>query len=79
MFALARLIAFVYKIRMNVTKKRVSRCGLAVRRLAGKQKDLGSFRFGSLQAALLSVQVLYMLVSSGQSSKAELLKRTTAF
>ena len=25
----------------------VSRCGLAVRRLAGKQKDLGSIRFGS--------------------------------
>ena len=24
-----------------------SRCGLAVRRLAGKQKDLGSIRFGS--------------------------------
>ena len=25
----------------------VSRCGLAVRSLAGKQKDLGSIRFGS--------------------------------
>ena len=25
----------------------VSRCGLAARRLAGKQKDLGSIRFGS--------------------------------
>ena len=25
----------------------VSRCGLVVRRLAGKQKDLGSIRFGS--------------------------------
>ena len=25
----------------------MSRCGLAVRRLAGKQKDLGSNRFGS--------------------------------
>ena len=25
----------------------VSRCGLAVRRLAGKQMDLGSIRFGS--------------------------------
>ena len=25
----------------------VSRCGLAVRRLAGKQKDLGSIHFGS--------------------------------
>ena len=25
----------------------VSRCGLAVRRQAGKQKDLGSIRFGS--------------------------------
>ena len=25
----------------------VSRCGLAVKRLAGKQKDLGSIRFGS--------------------------------
>ena len=25
----------------------MSRCGLAVRRLAGKQKDLGSTRFGS--------------------------------
>ena len=25
----------------------VSRCGLTVRRLAGKQKDLGSIRFGS--------------------------------
>ena len=25
----------------------VSRCGLAVRRLAGEQKDLGSVRFGS--------------------------------
>ena len=25
----------------------VSRCGLAVRRLAGKQKDVGSIRFGS--------------------------------
>ena len=27
--------------------RRVSRCGLVVRRLAGKQKDLGSIRFGS--------------------------------
>ena len=25
----------------------MSRCGLAVRRYAGKQKDLGSIRFGS--------------------------------
>ena len=25
----------------------VSQCGLAVKRLAGKQKDLGSIRFGS--------------------------------
>ena len=25
----------------------LSRCGLVVRRLAGKQKDLGSIRFGS--------------------------------
>ena len=30
----------------------VSRCGLAVRRLAGKQKDLGSIRFGSLFSSL---------------------------
>ena len=29
------------------TRRPVSRCGLAVRRLAGKQKDLGSIRFGS--------------------------------
>ena len=30
----------------------VSRCGLAVRRLAGKQKDLGSIRFGSSFSSL---------------------------
>ena len=30
----------------------VSRCGLAVRRLAGKQKDLGSIRFGSPVSSL---------------------------
>ena len=30
----------------------VSRCGLAVRRLAGKQKDLGSIRFGSPSSSL---------------------------
>ena len=29
------------------TKWHVSRCGLAVRRQVGKQKDLGSIRFGS--------------------------------
>ena len=28
-------------------KDNLSRCGLVVRRLAGKQKDLGSIRFGS--------------------------------
>ena len=31
----------------SVAYKIVSRCGLVVRRLAGKQKDLGSIRFGS--------------------------------
>ena len=30
----------------------MSRCGLAVRHLAGKQKDLGSIRFGSPSSSL---------------------------
>ena len=35
-------------INLNVsTNSTVSRCGLAVRRLAGKQKDLGSIRVGT--------------------------------
>ena len=34
-------------IRLQLPVVSVSRCGLAVRRLAGKQKDLGSIRFGS--------------------------------
>ena len=36
----------------------VSRCGLAVRRLAGKQKDLGSIRFGS---PFSSIQKLWFM------------------
>ena len=32
--------------------RRARRCGLAVRRLAGKQKDLGSIRFGSPVSSL---------------------------
>ncbi|WP_293650734.1 hypothetical protein, partial [Thiolapillus sp.] len=35
----------------------VSRCGLAVRRLAGKQKDLGSIRFGSPFSSLQKIVV----------------------
>ena len=35
------------KRRKRVSEHLVSRCGLAVRRWAGKQKDLGSIRFGS--------------------------------
>ena len=31
----------------TITSESVSRCGLAVRRYAGKQKDLGSIHFGS--------------------------------
>ena len=34
-------------LRIYLSLINVSRCGLAVRRLAGKQKDLGSIRFGS--------------------------------
>ena len=33
----------------------MSRCGLAVRRLAGKQKDFGSIRFGSPFSSLLKL------------------------
>ena len=36
-----------YLLRLIRSCRFVSRCGLAVRRLAGKQKDLGSIRFGS--------------------------------
>ena len=32
----------------SLRNNHMSRCGLAVRRCAGKQKDLGSIRFGSL-------------------------------
>ena len=35
----------------------VSQCGLAVRRLAGKQKDLGSIRFGSSFSSLQKIMV----------------------
>ena len=35
----------------------VSRCGLAVRRLASKQKDLGSIRFGSPFSSLQKIVV----------------------
>ena len=35
----------------------VSRCGLAVRRLAGQQKDLGSIRFGSPFSSLQKIVV----------------------
>ena len=35
----------------------VSRCGLAVRRLAGKQKDLGSIRFCSPFSSLQKIVV----------------------
>ena len=37
----------IYIHGLNVFLRLVSRCGLAVRRSAGKQKDLGSIRFGS--------------------------------
>ena len=37
----------LYKRLLYYSLPLVSRCGLAVRRLAGKQKDLGSIRFGS--------------------------------
>ena len=36
----------------------VSRCGLAVRRLAGKQKDLGSIRFGSPFSSLQKLRFI---------------------
>ena len=36
----------LYKFSKVFVSRLVSRCGLAVRRLAGKQKDLGSIRFG---------------------------------
>ena len=39
-------------VKPNVSCFGVSRCGLAVRRLAGKQKDLGSIRFGSPSSSL---------------------------
>ena len=38
-------------------QEHVSRCGLAVRRLAGKQKDLGSIRFGSPFSSLQQIVV----------------------
>ena len=37
----------LHRKRAAVSLCLVSRCGLAVRRYAGKQKDLGSIRFGS--------------------------------
>ena len=44
----------VYKV-FGVDLHVVSRCGLAVRRLAGKQKDLRSIRFGSPFSSLQKV------------------------
>ena len=46
--------------REGLTEREVSRCGLAVRRLAGKQKDLGSIRFGS---PFSSLQILWFMDS----------------
>ena len=40
----------------------VSQCGLAVRRLAGKQKDLGSIRFGSLFSTLQTLWFMYTVL-----------------
>ena len=45
-------------ILFDLTELPVSRCGLAVRRLAGKQKDLGSIRFGSPFSVTLSTQLM---------------------
>ena len=42
----------------NESSNPVSRCGLAVRRLAGMQKDLGSIRFGSPFSSLQKMWVV---------------------
>ena len=53
-----KVLVTALKYKSKHTKKCVSRCGLAVRRLAGKQKDLGSIRFGS---PLSSLQKLWFM------------------
>ena len=44
---LALSLSHAISLSRSVCLSLVSRCGLVVRRLAGKQKDLGSIRFGS--------------------------------
>ena len=39
------IVSVLFRTKLDLYE--VSRCGLAIRRLAGKQKDLGSIRFGS--------------------------------
>ena len=41
----------------RIGSENVSRCGLAVWRLAGKQKDLGSIRFGSPFSSIKKIVV----------------------